>query len=137
MRLEGGYRHSTSRDPGRPAGGSGEAAFNQGRSEAPSASMETRAQGDLNLSNRRVRTRTPGGVGGEQLERAAPILIDSTHEGTRKHGAGAPFLNVVGITRLAGYQARNEPPVLEDDRMFCSQERRGQFQKSLFIIGNP
>ena len=38
MGLEGGYRHSTSRQSGRPAGGSGEAASNPGRGEAPLAS---------------------------------------------------------------------------------------------------
>ena len=61
MGLEGGYRHSTSRHPGRPAGGNGEAGPEPGRGEAHSASQrdgETKARGGMTCLRRCSRERT-------------------------------------------------------------------------------
>lgn len=49
MGLEGGYRHSTSRHPGRPAGGNGEAGPEPGRGEAHSASQRDEGSGREDL----------------------------------------------------------------------------------------
>ena len=50
MGLEGGYRHSTSRHPGRPAGGNGDAGPEPGRGEAHSASQRDEGSGREEIS---------------------------------------------------------------------------------------
>ncbi len=87
MGLEGGYRHSTSRHPGRPAGGNGEAGPEPGRGEAHSASQRDEGSGrddllaqvlsreNMVLAWKRVEAnKGSAGVDGLTIERTAEVL---------------------------------------------------------------
>ena len=87
MGFEGGYRHSTSRQPGRPAEGNGEAVTDPGRGEAPLASHgdEGSGRGDLLsevlsrenmvLAWERVKAnKGSAGVDGLTIEQTAEVL---------------------------------------------------------------
>ena len=87
MGLEGGYRHSTSRHPGRPAGGNGEAGPEPGRGEAHSASQRDEGSGredllaqvlsreNMVLAWKRVEAnKGSAGVDGLTIEQTAEVL---------------------------------------------------------------
>ena len=87
MGLEGGYRHSTSRHPGRPAGGNGEAGPEPGRGEAHSASQRDEGSGredllaqvlsreNMVLAWERVKAnKESAGVDGLTIEQTAEVL---------------------------------------------------------------
>ena len=87
MGLEGGYRHSTSRHPGRPAGGNGDAGPEPGRGEAHSASQRDEGSGredllaqvlsreNMVLAWERVKAnKGSAGVDGLTIEQTAEVL---------------------------------------------------------------